>query len=454
MRLRLGIASLAAAALLAPASGQASELEVFSSTQLNIQNQWRDGSTTTVVPLYEFLSLSGRNIEIPGGQLLFQVDAWGGLNMGTNPWWNGYTNTGSWSGDLNLAYVQGRFLKNQLRVTLGRQTIGYGNARMLQLDGGSFQAVIAKMFTLDGYVGLPTTQRFTAYGNLYSANPTIGNLAVGGRLGFAWTTWLNAGVSAAFSWDQGQSTREDLALDIKFSPVSWMYLLGYVDWSLFAGNYYSGTGAQIADSNVSLVFPVSKFLQFTAEYTYTVPSLALPYTSILWVFTDNTRQYAGASARVGLEQFKIAVPLDFDVGYRRIFGIWDGDETAAATTSASGDRYFLRASWRPNKNATVGVEGSRLFMPAQGYWQARAFGSLRMHGITGTLDFQGYWFDQTVNAVSTSMVGSATLGYDVGSGFAVVGALQGGATPYYSSYLSGLVKLTYNASYRFREVYE
>jgi hypothetical protein len=102
----------------------------------------------------------------------------------------------------------------------------------------------------------------------------------------------------------------------------------------------------------------------------------------------------------------------------------------------------------------VGAEGSRLFMPAQGYWQARAFGSLRMHGITGTLDFQGYWFDQPVNAVSTSMVGSATLGYDVGGGFAVVGALQGGATPYYSSYLSGLVKLTYNASYRFREVYE
>ena len=454
MRLRLGIASLAAVALLAPASGQASELEVFSNTQLNVQNQWRDGSTTTVVPLYEFLSLSGRNVEIPGGQLLFQVDAWGGVNLGTNPWWNGYSNTGSWSGDLNLAYIQGRFLQNQLRVTLGRQTIGIGNSRMLQLDGGSFQAVLAKMFTLDGYVGVPTTQRFTAYGNVYSANPTIGDLAVGGRLGFAWTTWLNVGFSAAFAWDQGQSTRENLAIDLKFSPVSWMYLLGYADWSLFANEYYGSLGSQIADANLSLVFPVSPFLQFTAEYTYTVPALALPYNSILWVFSDNTRQYLGASARVGLEQFKIKVPLDFDVGYRRIFGVWNGDETTNTSSTTTGDRYYLRASWRPTKNATVGAEGSRLFMPAQGYWQARAFGSLRMYGITGTLDFQGYWFDQPVNAISTSMIGSATLGYDVGSGFAVVGALQGGATPYYSSYLSGLVKLTYNASYRFREVYE
>ena len=46
------------------------------------------------------------------------------------------------------------------------------------------------------------------------------------------------------------------------------------------------------------------------------------------------------------------------------------------------------------------------------------------------------------------------LADDVGGGFAVVGALQGGSTPYYTSYVNGLVKLTYNASYRFREVYE
>jgi hypothetical protein len=457
MRLRLGIATLAAAALLAPAAGLASELEVYSNTQLNVQNQWRDGTTTTVVPLYEFLTLSGRNVEIPGGQLSFQVDGWGGVNLGSNPWWNGYTNTGSWSGDLNLAFVQARFLQNQLRVTLGRQTVGYGNSRMLQLDGGSVQGVIAKMITVDGYVGVPTTQRFTAYGNIYSANPTIGDLAAGGRLGFAWTTWVNAGVSAAFAWDQGYATREDIAFDLKFSPVSWAYLLGYVDWSLFAHNYFNSFGSQIADSSVSLVFPVTPFLQFTGEYAYTVPSLALPYNSILWVFTDGTHQYVGGSARVGLEQFHLHVPLDFEVAYRHIMGYSVLGDTATGVQSSqneSGDRGILKVTWRPGKNSTVGAEGSRLFLPDNGYWNARAFGSLRMYGITGTLDFQGYWFDNPVNAVSQSIVGSATLGYDVGGGFAVVGALQGGSTPYYSSFVSGLVKLTYNASYKFHEVYE
>jgi len=110
MRIRLGIAALAAATLLAPTAGHASELEVYSNTQLNVQSQWRNGATTTVVPLYEFLSVTGREVSIPGGQLYFQVDGWGAANLGSNPWWNGYTNTGSFSADLNLAWVQARFL--------------------------------------------------------------------------------------------------------------------------------------------------------------------------------------------------------------------------------------------------------------------------------------------------------------------------------------------------------
>ncbi len=449
MRLRHGIAALVATALLAPQATRASELEVYSNTQLNVQNQWRDGASTTVVPLYEFLTLSGRNVEIPGGQLFFQVDGWGAANMGSNPWWNGYTNTGAMSADLNLLWVQGRFLDNSLRVTLGRQSVGYGNARMLQLDGGDVQATLWKMISVDVYAGVPTTQRFTAYGSIYSANPTIGDLAVGGRVGFAWTSWVNVGFSTSLAWEQGQATRQDIAADLKFSPVTWAYLLGYVDWSLFASNYFSGTGAAIADANASLIFPVTPHLQFLAEYTYTVPSLALPYNSILWVFADNTHQYVGGSARVGLEAFQLHVPLDFEVGYRYIFQT----DTGLAEPPGNGDRYFLRATWKPSKGTAVGVEGSRLFLPEQGYWQTRAFGSLKVAGITGTLDFQGYWFDNPVNAVSQSIIGSATLGYDVGGGFAVVGALQGGSTPYFSSYLNGLVKLTYNATYRSREVY-
>jgi hypothetical protein len=401
-----------------------------------------------VVPLYEFLTVTGREIAIPGGQLSFQFDGWGAANLGSNPWWNGFTNTGAMSGDLNQLWVQARWLDNTIRLTVGRQTVGYGNSRMLQLDGGAFQWVIARYVTLDAYVGAPTTQRFTAYGSLYSASPTIGNLATGGRLGFAYTSWVNVGVSAALSWDDGYATRQDLAVDLRFSPVSWAYLLGYLDWSLFASNYFNGFGSQIADSSLALVFPVTPFLQFTGEYAYSVPSLALPYNSILWVFADTTHQYAGLSARVGLEQFHLHVPLDFELAYRRIFE----EFTDFGNSNTAGNRYIGKVTWKPSKTTSIGAEVSRLWMPEQGFWQTRAFASGKALGFTGTLDFQGYWYDQPVNAVTQSIIGSATLGYDIGNGFAVVGALSGGSTPYFSSYVNGLVKLTYNATYRSREV--
>ncbi len=455
MRLRLGIAVLAAMALLAPSAGRAGELDIYSNTQLNASQQWRSGETFATVPLYEFLSLSGRGIEIPGGDLQLVLDVWGGVDLASPPWWNGFDNTGRWSGDLNLAFVQGSWLGGDLKVRLGRMSVGYGNSRMLQLDGGSFAARIANLFTLEGYAGAPTTQRFTAYGNIFSSNPTVGNLAVGGRLGFAYAQWVNVGVSAGFAWDSGASTREDVAVDLKVSPVSWMYLLGYLDYSLFARDYFTNFGSQVAEGTASLVFPVAAHLQFTAEYSYTVPSLMLPYNSILWVFSDGTNQYLGATARIGLEQFGLKAALDFDVGYRRIFE----DEIGSGTTG--GNRYFLGARWRPSATTTVGLEGARLDLPSgvtwtgqsSGYWNARAFASAKMYGFTGTLDFQGYWFTQVVNGQSNSIIGNATLGYDIGHGLSVVGAVSGGETPYYKSYFSGLVKIVYNQTYRSREVF-
>jgi len=456
MRHRLGTALVAAAALLAPATGRTSELDVSSNTQLNAYQQWRNGALNSTVPLYEFLSLSGREIAIPGGDLQLVVDAWGGVDLASPlPWWNGYQNSGNWSGDLNLAYVQGSWLGGDLKLKLGRMSVGYGNSRMLQLDGGSLSARIANLFTVDAYVGAPTIQRFMAYGNLYSANPTVGNLAAGGRIGFASGQLLNVGASAGFAWDSGTATREDLALDLKVSPLSWMYLMGYLDYSLFAESYFSSFGSQVAEGTASLVFPFTPHLQATVDYSYTVPSLLLPYNSILWVFSDSTRQYVGLSGRLGLEQFGLKVPVDFDLSYRRVF------ENAVDDGTTAGNRVSLGARWRAASAFTLGAEGAWLEVPSAETWTGanssygfgRAYGTLSGYGVTGTLDFQGYWFTQPVNGQWSSLVGNATLGYEVLSGLSVVGAVSGGATPYYSSYFSGLVKIVYNQSYRSREVY-
>ena len=231
-----------------------------------------------------------------------------------------------------------------------------------------------------------------------------------------------------------------------------MYLLGYVDWSLFASNYFDGFGAQIADANVSLVFPVTQFLQFTADYTLHGPgALAALQLHPLGLQRQLPPVRRRLGARRASSSSRSTCPLDFEVGYRQHPRPLDGQQA----TDASGEPALPARHLAPHQERHRGRwRAPASSCPTQGYWQARAFGSMKAYGFTGTLDFQGYWFDQPVNAVTTSMIGSATLGYDVGGGFAVVGALQGGATPYYTSYVNGLVKLTYNATYRSREVYE
>jgi hypothetical protein len=448
MRPRLGIAILAAAALLAPSAPRASELEVYSSTSLYMQKQWRDGSAYAVTPLYEFVSLSGRGIGIPGGELAVVVDAWGGVNLASGEWWNGYWNTGRWSGDLNLAFVKASWLQGDLQVRLGRMNVGAGNARMLQVDGGAVNARFLRHVTLEAWAGAPTPQRLVGWGSVYTSNPTFGDIATGGRLGFAFGRWVDFGLSTTLAWSSGDFSREDVAVDLKVSPASWIYLLGYLDYSLLARDYFEGFGSQIPEASGSLVFPVTRHLQFTADYVYTVPSLMLASQSILWVFSDGTHQYLGASARVGLEQFGAGLPLTFDVGYRRVFEEW----ALLTNGQVSGDRVSLRATWKPTKASSVGAEGAWLDPTAQGYWYGRVFGSMTAAGFTGTLDGQGYWFAQDVNGQASSLVASASLGYDLGQGLSVVGAVSGGATPYYKDFFSGMVKLVYNQTYRSREV--
>ena len=56
---------------------------------------------------------------------------------------------------------------------------------------------------------------------------------------------------------------------------------------------------------------------------------------------DTTHQYVGGSARVGLEAFKLHVPVDFEVGYRYII---EGD-TGLPEQPGNGDRFFGKVTW-------------------------------------------------------------------------------------------------------------
>src|SRR5512143_1143171 len=115
MRTRLRIALAAAAAALWTNPARA-EVEVTNTLLLRAGPQARYGTTPlatdTVAPVYEILTLSARDVQNPVAERLeLVVSAWGGANLGQNPWWNGSLNSGAFSGDLGLAFVKGEFGK-------------------------------------------------------------------------------------------------------------------------------------------------------------------------------------------------------------------------------------------------------------------------------------------------------------------------------------------------------
>ena len=101
----------------------------------------------------------------------------------------------------------------------------------------------------------------------------------------------------------------------------------------------------------------------------------------------------------------------------------------------------------------MGVELGKLrAIEDNGYFFVRGFGSKRVDRITGTLDAQEYAFDQRINGQKNSFIGTGTLGYILGGGFAALVSGTGGVTPYYKSRFEVMAKLAYNQSYHLREV--
>lgn len=420
MRPRLRIALVAAAAVLASGAGRA-DVEVTNTVLFRAGPQARydatPPATDTVAPIYELLTLTARDVRNPvADRLELVVSAWGGANLGTNPWWNGYLNTGTFSGDLSLAFVKGEFARGAVVARLGRMMVAGGTSRMLQLDGASLLWRAPAGVSLSAFGGSPVSARFDARGGPQDANPVSGDVAAGGRL--AWSHPVaEVGVSTLLAWDTGSVSREELGGDLRLSPLRWLDVL--------ASGSYALDREQLAEASASAIVRAASVLSVSLDYRYTVPSLFLSSQSILWVFSDATRDDLGVNVRWTPSR------------------AWTLDAGGAALMSESGFRAQGRASWRPDRRGAVGLEISWVDPSDNAYGYLRLFGSRRFGDVAATLDLQGMFFDQEVNAQKKSLVASASLGYPVARGLTATVAASAGVTPFYENRFDFLAKLVW-----------
>ena len=420
MRPRLRFALAAVAAVLGTGAARA-DVEVTNTILMRAGPQARYGATPlatdTVAPVYEMLTLSARDVANPVAERLeLVVSAWGGANLGTNPWWNGYVNSGTFSGDLSLAFVKGEFGKGAVVARLGRMMVAGGNSRMLQLDGASLLWRAPAGFSLSAFGGSPVSARFDARGGPQDANPVSGDVAAGGRL--AWTHQvLELGASALMAWDTGSTSREEVAGDLRLSPLRWLDVL--------ASGSYAMDRSQWAEIAGSAIVRASSALSVSLDYRHTIPSLFLSSQSILWVFSDAYREDVGANVR-----WSPSRAVSIDVG-------------GALLLSEDGFRALGRLTWRPDRLGAVGVEGSWLDATDNAYGYGRVFASRRFGSLTATLDLQAMHFDPQVNLQDWSYLGSASLGLPIAKGLSATVAASAGVTPWYENRYDLVAKLVW-----------
>ena len=131
--------------------------EANSTTVLRLQPDWQAGNTRTGFWGTEIVGLTVRGIEMSGvDDLKIQLSAWGQLASLSDPVGTGNGTTG----DIDLLYVQGSMFQRRLNLTLGRQLVSGGAARVLQLDGVNATVAIAKGFGVQAYAGAPVVSRF------------------------------------------------------------------------------------------------------------------------------------------------------------------------------------------------------------------------------------------------------------------------------------------------------
>jgi len=390
----------------------AQTVDFNSTTLLRVQPVWTAGNIQTGGWGTEFIGLTVRNFDLSGSgvdDLNIRLSAWGQLATLSNSIYTGTT------ADIDILYVQAAFLHRHLSLTVGRQLISGGAARVLQLDGASATAMIARGFGINGYVGAPTPQRFN-----YSNSTAYGDFAFGGRAFWRPAYGSEIGVSYLQMMKNGYITRQDLGLDGQYAILYNLAVTG-------SGILALGTG-RWSDAAAGIRWRINPDLEIFATAEKTSPDLYLPRTSIFTVFTEIDRSGIGGGV------FWQALPRLGLYGEYQYLQVEGGDGNQAET----------RITYKFAPQNTVGLNGKLLLIPTNGYYELRAWVMSAISEpirLSGDLDY--VHFENPVNAHRNSFIATASVNWFFAPGWSAMLSGSAGTTPFFQTAFTGTARLVY-----------
>jgi hypothetical protein len=390
--------------------------EASSTTVLRLQPDWKAGDTWTGFWGTELVGLSVRGIEMDGvDDLRIQLSAWGQLASLSDPVG---TKNGT-TGDIDLLYVQGALFHRHLALTLGRQLVSGGAARVLQLDGVNATVAIDKGFGVTAYAGSPVVSRFSY---------PVGEFAFGGRAYWRPSYGSEVGISFLEIISGSVLSRQDVGADVR-----WVILRNL---SATASGIFNIPEARFADADLSVSWQVFPTLELFVKGQHTSPDLFLPLTSIFSVFANINNDAVGGGA------FWQALPrLAFYGEYKRLWV--DG--------GAKGDEAELRATYRLTRKATVGLDVRFLYVPLNGVVPANGINDFRawvIYPVTPKIkvsaDVDWTILHNELNGGDDSLVGTGSVSWAIGSGWNAMLSGSVGTTPFFQARYTATARIGYD----------
>jgi len=384
-------------------------VDATSTTMLRLKPEWQAGDTRNGVWGTELVGLSVRNIEVAGvDDLNIQLSAWGQLSSLKDSIYTGTT------GDIDLLYIQGALFNHHLSLTLGRQLVSGGAARVLQLDGVNGTLMFSRAFGVSAYAGAPTTSRFTY---------PVGEFAFGGRAFWRPSYGSEVGVSFLEIISGSVLSRQDVGVDGRWAVLP--------NVSATASGIFSIQEERVADASVTLNWQVLKDLEIFGKGAHTSPDLFLPLTSIFSVFADTNRDSAGG----GLF-WQITRQAGLYLEYQRLW-----------VDGGNGDEADARTTIKLTRKSTMGLEARFLFVPTNGVTDLRAWVSHSLNEkIRLSADVEGTVLKNPVNATGGSIVGTASATWAIGSGWNAMLSGSLGATPFFQTAATLTARIGYTFS--------
>ncbi len=432
------------AALLFSAAARADTVDVTSTTLLDVGQQARGGlpgekaDLVTVAPAYEILNIVASDLANPvADDLRIVLGTWGSLEIGDQRWDAGTSRRPN--GDVQTGYVSGRFLSRTLTLRVGREHVGTGVARMIQIDGGEALLALPVGLRVSAYAGSPVSQRFVSRNTIVSWNPVGGDLAYGGRVAYTLALpgipgrGVDVGASANVVKDGGYTVREEVGGDFRVDPRGPWTLMGFAAYSTYESRF--------SEATVRLTVTPIRKLYVDADWRFVAPDLLLSRTSILSVFSDEKRNLFGAGATYQLGH-------GLSVGGNYHLQLEPGRNP---DSTYAGHEVEARVEWERGPSL-AGVEASVVEAFENGYVAGRLFGRHEIGRYFAAVDLIAHRFRDKVNEESNALTGALTAGVNLAKGFSAVVSGRAGVTPFFEQTFDLMAKLVYNQTYRIREV--